>query len=72
LGVERDAGSKSATSEASFIGGAADAGVHRAFALGGVLAGKHMIEQTPSSWAQDNRSALLLWQRSAALAGMKE
>ena len=27
---------------------------------------------TPSSWAQDGRSALLLWQRSAALAGMKE
>jgi NAD(P)-dependent dehydrogenase (short-subunit alcohol dehydrogenase family) len=27
---------------------------------------------TPSSWAQDDRSALLLWQRSAALAGMKE
>jgi NAD(P)-dependent dehydrogenase (short-subunit alcohol dehydrogenase family) len=26
----------------------------------------------PSSWAQDDRSALLLWQRSAALAGMKE
>jgi len=26
----------------------------------------------PSSSAQDNRSALLLWQRSAALAGMKE
>jgi len=27
---------------------------------------------TPSSWAQDDRSALLLWQRSAALVGMKE
>jgi hypothetical protein len=27
---------------------------------------------TPSSWAQDDRSALLLWQRSATLAGMKE
>ena len=27
---------------------------------------------TPSSAAQDDRSALLLWQRSAALAGMKE
>jgi NAD(P)-dependent dehydrogenase (short-subunit alcohol dehydrogenase family) len=27
---------------------------------------------TPSSWAQDDRSSLLLWQRSAALAGMKE
>ncbi|MGA9054077.1 MAG: SDR family oxidoreductase, partial [Pseudolabrys sp.] len=26
----------------------------------------------PSSWAEDNRSALLLWQRSAALAGMNE
>ena len=26
----------------------------------------------PSSAAQDDRSALLLWQRSAALAGMKE
>jgi NAD(P)-dependent dehydrogenase (short-subunit alcohol dehydrogenase family) len=26
----------------------------------------------PSSWAQDDRSALLLWQRSAALAGVKE
>ena len=26
----------------------------------------------PSSWAQDDRSALLLWQRSAALAGIKE
>ena len=26
----------------------------------------------PSSWAQDDRSALLLWQRSAAVAGMKE
>jgi NAD(P)-dependent dehydrogenase (short-subunit alcohol dehydrogenase family) len=26
----------------------------------------------PSSWAQDDRSALLLWQRSAALAGMNE
>jgi NAD(P)-dependent dehydrogenase (short-subunit alcohol dehydrogenase family) len=30
------------------------------------------VPTTPSSWAQDNRSALLLWQRSAALAGMKE
>jgi NAD(P)-dependent dehydrogenase (short-subunit alcohol dehydrogenase family) len=27
---------------------------------------------TPSLWAQDDRSALMLWQRSAALAGMKE
>jgi retinol dehydrogenase 12 len=27
---------------------------------------------TPSPWAQDDRSALLLWQRTAALAGMKE
>jgi len=27
---------------------------------------------TPSSWAQDDRSALLLWQRSAALADMNE
>jgi NAD(P)-dependent dehydrogenase (short-subunit alcohol dehydrogenase family) len=27
---------------------------------------------TPSSWAQDDRSALLLWQRSAALAGLNE
>jgi hypothetical protein len=27
---------------------------------------------TPSSWAQDDRSALLLWQRTAAMAGMKE
>jgi NAD(P)-dependent dehydrogenase (short-subunit alcohol dehydrogenase family) len=26
----------------------------------------------PSSWGQDDRSALLLWQRSAALAGMNE
>jgi NAD(P)-dependent dehydrogenase (short-subunit alcohol dehydrogenase family) len=26
----------------------------------------------PSSWAEDDRSALLLWQRSAALAGMNE
>jgi NAD(P)-dependent dehydrogenase (short-subunit alcohol dehydrogenase family) len=26
----------------------------------------------PSSWAQDDRSALLLWQHSAALAGIKE
>src|ERR1035437_11193483 len=26
----------------------------------------------PSSWAQDDEAALLLWQRSAALAGMKE
>jgi NAD(P)-dependent dehydrogenase (short-subunit alcohol dehydrogenase family) len=30
------------------------------------------LPTTPSSWAQDDRSALLLWQRSAALAGMKE
>jgi NAD(P)-dependent dehydrogenase (short-subunit alcohol dehydrogenase family) len=30
------------------------------------------VPTTPSSWAQDDRSALLLWQRSAALAGMKE
>jgi len=27
---------------------------------------------TPSSWARDDRAALLLWQRSAALAGMNE
>ena len=27
---------------------------------------------TPSAWAQDDRSALLLWQRSAALASIKE
>jgi retinol dehydrogenase 12 len=27
---------------------------------------------TPSPWAQDDRFALLLWQRSAALVGMKE
>jgi NAD(P)-dependent dehydrogenase (short-subunit alcohol dehydrogenase family) len=27
---------------------------------------------TRSSWARDDRTALLLWQRSAALAGMKE
>jgi len=27
---------------------------------------------TPSSWAQDDRSALLLWQRSAALAGLND
>ena len=26
----------------------------------------------PSSWAEDDRSALLLWQRSAALADMNE
>ena len=26
----------------------------------------------PSSWAEDDRSALLLWERSAALAGMNE
>jgi len=26
----------------------------------------------PSSQARDDRSALLLWQRSAVLAGMKE
>ena len=30
------------------------------------------MPSTPSSRAQDDRSALLLWQRSAALAGMKE
>jgi NAD(P)-dependent dehydrogenase (short-subunit alcohol dehydrogenase family) len=30
------------------------------------------VPTTPSSRAQDDRSALLLWQRSAALAGMKE
>jgi NAD(P)-dependent dehydrogenase (short-subunit alcohol dehydrogenase family) len=30
------------------------------------------VPTMPSSWAQDDRSALLLWQRSAALAGMKE
>src|SRR5664280_2697689 len=30
------------------------------------------VPTTPSSWAQDNRSALLLWQRTVALAGMKE
>ena len=30
------------------------------------------VPTTPSSWAQDDRSALLLWQHSAALAGMKE
>jgi NAD(P)-dependent dehydrogenase (short-subunit alcohol dehydrogenase family) len=30
------------------------------------------VPAIPSSWAQDDRSALLLWQRSAALAGMKE
>src|SRR5664280_341169 len=30
------------------------------------------VPTTSSSWAQDDRSALLLWQRSAALAGMKE
>jgi NAD(P)-dependent dehydrogenase (short-subunit alcohol dehydrogenase family) len=30
------------------------------------------VPTTPSAAAQDNRSALLLWQRSAALAGMKE
>ena len=30
------------------------------------------VPTTPSSWAQDDRSALLLWRRSAALAGMKE
>ena len=29
------------------------------------------LPTTPSSWAQDDRSAALLWQRSAALAGMK-
>jgi NAD(P)-dependent dehydrogenase (short-subunit alcohol dehydrogenase family) len=27
---------------------------------------------SPSPWARDDRSALLLWQRTAALAGMKE
>ena len=30
------------------------------------------VQATPSAAAQDDRSALLLWQRSAALAGMKE
>jgi NAD(P)-dependent dehydrogenase (short-subunit alcohol dehydrogenase family) len=30
------------------------------------------LPTTPSSWAQDDGSALLLWQRSAALAGMKD
>jgi NAD(P)-dependent dehydrogenase (short-subunit alcohol dehydrogenase family) len=30
------------------------------------------VPTTPSSWAQDDRSALMLWQRSAALARMKE
>ena len=30
------------------------------------------LPTTPSSWAQDDGSALLLWQRSAALAGMKQ
>jgi NAD(P)-dependent dehydrogenase (short-subunit alcohol dehydrogenase family) len=30
------------------------------------------VPTTPSSWAQDDRTALLLWQRSAALASMKE
>jgi NAD(P)-dependent dehydrogenase (short-subunit alcohol dehydrogenase family) len=30
------------------------------------------VQTTPSAAAQDDRSALLLWQRSAALAGMKE
>jgi NAD(P)-dependent dehydrogenase (short-subunit alcohol dehydrogenase family) len=30
------------------------------------------VPTTPSSWAQDDRSALLLWKRSAALAGMRE
>ncbi len=30
------------------------------------------VATTPSSWAQDDLSALLLWQRSAALAGMME
>ena len=30
------------------------------------------VPTTPSSWAQDDRSSVLLWQRSAALAGMKE
>jgi NAD(P)-dependent dehydrogenase (short-subunit alcohol dehydrogenase family) len=30
------------------------------------------VPTAPSSRAQDDRSALLLWQRSAALAGMKE
>jgi NAD(P)-dependent dehydrogenase (short-subunit alcohol dehydrogenase family) len=30
------------------------------------------VPTTPSSWAQDSQSALLLWQRSAALAGIKE
>ena len=30
------------------------------------------LPTTPSSTARDDRSALLLWQRSAELAGMKE
>ena len=30
------------------------------------------LPTTPSSWAQDDRSALLLWQRSAALAGTRD
>jgi retinol dehydrogenase 12 len=30
------------------------------------------VPTRPSSWAQDDRSALLLWQLSTALAGMKE
>jgi NAD(P)-dependent dehydrogenase (short-subunit alcohol dehydrogenase family) len=37
--------------------------------------GQYLYESVPaipSSWAQDDRSALMLWQRSAALAGMKE
>ncbi|MGE5771133.1 MAG: hypothetical protein ACM3Z4_03665, partial [Hyphomicrobiales bacterium] len=30
------------------------------------------VPRAPSAAAQDDQSALLLWQRSAALAGMKE
>jgi hypothetical protein len=30
------------------------------------------VPTRPLSWAQEDRSALLLWQRSTALAGMKE
>ena len=30
------------------------------------------VPTTPSSWARDDRSALSLWERSAALAGMKK
>jgi NAD(P)-dependent dehydrogenase (short-subunit alcohol dehydrogenase family) len=39
------------------------------------ITGRHFYETVPalpSPAAQDDRSALLLWQRSAALAGMKE